>query len=303
MTQGGIVFVGSINLDVTMRIDRFPEPGETVAGFDLAESGGGKSANQAHVSAKLGGAATLIVGVGADTTGTQLLDDAAHAGVDVSGCVTIPDEPTGRAFIERDQSGENRIVIIAGANGALRPDHVKAERFYGKDVACFALEVPLDTVRHGLLEAKRHDVITVLNPSPFAPEVVELLPWTDILIVNVHESEQLAALLGSDMNGLVLQHGISAVVVTAGVNGSTIYEGTRSKVVPTFAVDAVDTTGCGDAFTGAVATALAEGRSLSDAVGLGAAVGAYAAERVGAQPSYPTAAELDAWLTTARRRS
>jgi ribokinase len=297
MSEGGIVFVGSINLDITMRVDRFPNPGETVAGLDLAESGGGKSANQAYASAKLGGAAALIAGVGADTAGIRLLEDAARAGVDTSRCVTITKEPTGRAFIERDPSGENRIVIVAGANAALRPDHVMADQFVGKDVACFALEVPVDTVRRGLLEAKRHGVTTVLNPSPYTADVIELLQWTDILIVNKHESEQLATLLDIDMNGLVLQNGVSAVIVTAGADGSNLYEGTGSLRVPAFDVNAVDTTGCGDAFTGAVATALAEGRNLRAAVELGAAVGAYAAERVGAQPSYPTAAELTTWLT------
>ena len=300
---GAASYVGSINLDLTMRVSAFPEPGETVAATELAESSGGKSANQACASARLGAAASLVAGVGNDAAGRQLLDDAARAGVDVSGCVTIADEPTGRAFIERDATGENRIVIVAGANGALRPHHVSPEQFVGNDVACFALEVPLDTVRSGLAAAKRHDAITVLNPSPFTAEVVELLAWTDILVLNVHEAQQLATLLDCDMNELVAQQRVSAVVVTAGGSGATIHEGSRTQMVPAFAVNVRDTTGCGDAFTGAVASELAAGSSLKQAVEQGTAVGAFAAERLGAQPSYPTRAELDDWLTTARRNS
>ena len=284
-----------------MRVDRFPQPGETVAGFELAESGGGKSANQAYASAKLGGNASLIAGVGVDAAGIGLLAEAARAGIDVSGCVSIANVPTGRAFIERDAAGENRIVIAAGANGALQPDHIHADQLDGRAVVCFALEVPIETVRRGLEAAQEVGAMTLLNPSPFTADMVDLLPWTDILIVNAHESEQLASLLDTDMTELVRAHALTAVIVTAGSAGSTIYDGEGGTAVPTFDIDALDTTGCGDAFTGAVATALAAGRDLHDAVELGTAVGAYSAERVGAQPSYPTRAELDLWLVRARR--
>ena len=280
-----IVVVGSLNADLVVRTERFPKPGETLHGSDLATLPGGKSANQAVAAGRLGGAVRMIGAVGDDGNGALLRDSVAAAGVDTTHVAVRPGTATGTAVITVDGHGENTIVISGGANATLTPDDLPADAFADAAVLGLCLEVAMDVVLAAARAAHDAGVTVLTNLSPFGDVPRELLDLTDVLLVNEHEAE----LLGD--------HGVARSIVTRGGAGSVVHDGGVPPVeVPAVPVDAVDTTGCGDAFMGAVALRLAAGDALVDAARFAAGVGAYAATGVGAQASYPTTDQLAAFL-------
>jgi ribokinase len=192
--KAGIVVVGSLNADLTIYCDRLPQPGETVHGNGFAVNPGGKSANQAVAASKLGGQVSLIGAVGEDPNGTMLLDSTASAGVDVSR-VRRSDAATGVAVISVDASGENSIIISAGANGTLSPRTSKPQTLADAAVVCLCLEVGIDTVIAAAQAGHDAGAAVLLNLSPYA-EVPELLAGlSDVLLVNAHEA---SLFLGSE---------------------------------------------------------------------------------------------------------
>ncbi|WIB60563.1 ribokinase [Curtobacterium sp. MCLR17_007] len=280
-----IVVVGSLNADLVVRTERFPKPGETLHGSDLATLPGGKSANQAVAAGRLGGAVRMIGAVGDDGNGALLRDSVAAAGVDTTHVAVRPGTATGTAVITVDGHGENTIVISGGANATLTPADLPADAFADAEVLGLCLEVAMDVVLAAARAAHDAGVTVLTNLSPFGDVPRELLDLTDVLLVNEHEAE----LLGD--------HGVARSIVTRGGAGSVVHDGDVPPVeVPAIPVDAVDTTGCGDAFMGAVALRLAAGDALVDAARFAAGVGAYAATGVGAQASYPTTDQLAAFL-------
>ena len=280
-----IVVVGSLNADLVVRTERFPKPGETLHGSDLAILPGGKSANQAVAAGRLGGTVRMIGAVGDDGNGALLRDSVAAAGVDTTHVAVRPGTATGTAVITVDAHGENTIVISGGANATLTPDDVPADAFTDAAVLGLCLEVAIDVVLAAARAAHDAGVTVLTNLSPFGDVPRELLDLTDVLLVNEHEAE----LLGD--------HGVARSIVTRGGDGSVVHDGDRAPVeVPALTVEAVDTTGCGDAFMGAVALRLAAGDELVDAARFAAGVGAYAATGAGAQASYPTTDQLTAFL-------
>jgi ribokinase len=282
---GRIAIVGSLNADLVVRTERFPKPGETLHGSDLAILPGGKSANQAVAAGRLGGDVVMVGAVGADGNGALLLDSVRGAGVDVSAVSVRDDAPTGTAVITVDGQGENTIVISAGANGRLTVDDVAAaDALDDAAVLGLCLEVSVDVVLAAARRVHAAGGTVLTNLSPFGPVPAELLRLTDVLLVNEHEAAQLG------------EHGVDRVIVTAGGAGCTVHDGSSpAEHVPAPTVEAVDTTGCGDAFMGAVALRLAAGDALVDAAQFAVRVGAFAATRHGAQASYPTATELAAF--------
>ena len=161
--------VGALNADLAIRVDRLPAPGETVSGRELQVLPGGKASNQAVAAARLGGTVRLIGAVGDDENGRMLREHAAAAGVDVS-CVTVlGDVPTGEAIIPVDDAGENAIILVPGANGAIGPEHIPVEAYADARVVCLSLEVPLATVQRAATHAVAASATVVLNPSPFRP--------------------------------------------------------------------------------------------------------------------------------------
>lgn len=294
---GRVLVVGSLNADLVVRTERLPGPGRTVTGSALRVLPGGKSANQAVAAALLGADVTLIGAVGADGHGDLLLAAAAGRGVDVSG-VRRAEEATGTAVITVDGAGENTIVVSPGANGTLAPQDVPDEAIARTAVVVMALEVPMVTVTAVARRATAAGATVLLNPSPWVPLPPELLVAVDILVLNEHE---MAALVPGVEPGrwpqaraALTAAGVGAGVVTLGAAGAVVL-GEEPVTVPAVPVRAVDTTGCGDAFTGALAAALARGESLEEAARAGALAGAFAATRSGAQTSYATAAELAAF--------
>ncbi|WP_244409346.1 ribokinase [Streptomyces albofaciens] len=294
-----VLVVGSANADLTVRVARRPGAGETVHGSDLVESAGGKGANQAAAAARLGGRVGLLARVGDDAYGELLLDAQRAAGTDVSQVIAAPGTRTGTAMIIVGPDGDNSIVVSPGANAALTPADVAAARevIAGSAAVSLQFEVPMETVRATAATAVETGTRVVLNPSPTPDRLdPELLAAADPLVVNEHEAQQLAGRAEGgpeDWARALRDQGARSVVVTLGGDGALVVDGGgRSERVPGVKVEPVDTTGAGDAFTGALAVRLARGDSLPDAARFAVRVGAAAVTKAGAQPSYPTLEEL-----------
>jgi ribokinase len=294
-----LLVVGSANADLVVGVERRPGPGETVLGSDLAVHPGGKGANQAVAAARLGARTALLARVGDDAHGRMLLDSLRAAGVDTAGVLT-GGAPTGVALITVGPSGDNSIVVSPGANARLTPEDVKdaAGLLRASRVVSAQLEVPLETVVEvvrGLAPKSRF----VLNPSPPRPLPDEVVAACDPLIVNEHEAK---VILGDTVTGetpedwarALLARGPRSVVVTLGGEGALVATRDATTRIAPVTVDAVDTTGAGDAFTAALAHGLGAGAGLEAAATYAARVGALAVTRRGAQDSYPTAEEVDA---------
>ncbi|MFJ9115501.1 ribokinase [Streptomyces sp. NPDC102394] len=294
-----LLVVGSANADLVIGVERRPAAGETVLGSDLAVHPGGKGANQAVAAARLGARTALLARVGDDAYGRLLLDSQRAAGVDTVG-VLAGGAPTGVALITVDPSGDNSIVVSPGANGRLTPADVRAEAglLQRSRVVSAQLEIPLETVVEAvrsLAEGSRF----VLNPSPPRPLPAEVLAACDPLIVNEHEAkvvlgEACASERPEDWARLLLAKGPRSVVITLGAQGALVASAEGVERVPSTKVDAVDTTGAGDAFTAALAWRLGTGTGLAEAAAYAARVGAAAVTREGAQESFPTAEEVEA---------
>lgn len=295
-----VLVIGSANADLTVRVNVRPGPGETVLGSDLAESAGGKGANQAAAAARLGSRTALLARVGDDAFGELLLEAQRAAGTDVRHVLVGKGARTGTAMIIVGPDGDNSIVVSPGANARLGPDDVTTARslLASSAVISLQLEIPLRTVRAAVAAARETGTRVVLNPSP-APRSLdpELLAAADPLVVNEHEARQLSGLpdgTPAQWARALRTAGARSVVVTLGSEGALALDATAADTtaVPGIAVTAVDTTGAGDAFTGALAARLADGEPLAEAVRFAVRVGAASVTRAGAQPSYPTVAEL-----------
>lgn len=295
-----IVVVGSINVDLSIGVERFPEPGETVLGHDLARGGGGKGANQAVAAARLGRRVAMIGRVGHDGDGAGLRTALTGEGIDMSSVGVVEDTPTGLALIEVDPSGENRIVVVPGANATVEVEDLDgaAAALADAEVILAQLEIPIPVVE--ALARRPRSGRLLLNPAPALP--VSLV-GVDVVIPNRSE---LAVLAGgaeaTTIDEVVDQLGAMAdpppaAVVTLGADGALVVEGpgTSAAVVdhiPANEVEVVDTTGAGDAFCGGLADALCLGADLVDAARWAARVAAVAVTRPGAWSALPYRAEL-----------
>ena len=292
--QGSVAVVGSLNLDLVIRVAELPGPGETVSGGDLFRNPGGKGANQAVAAARLGRRVAMVGCVGDDQAGHELLASLEAAGVDGSGVRVVEGVPSGTACITVSEDGENQIVVSPGANARLTPDDVAAAAAVrSAAVTLLQLEVPLETVAAAARAAGGR---VVLNPAPVRALPAELLGRIDVLVPNRIE---LARLAGGPVPRTVEQAaelagrlGGRAVVVTLGADGALVVEDGRAGHVPAVPVRPVDTTAAGDAFCGGLADALAGGAGLQEAARRAVRVAAAACLRPGAQASLPTPAEL-----------
>lgn len=297
---GQVVIVGSLNADLFVEVSSLPQPGETVRGSDLTVRPGGKGANQAAAAALLGAAVTMVGAVGDDDHGRLLTAALEHAGVHTDRVRRLPDAATGTALITVDAAGENTIVISAGANGRLTAQDARGNIPDDTTVVGLCLEIAPEPVAAAIARAREVGAMVVLNLSPFRAVDPEVLAGVDVLLVNELELEQLVGAfdeLSDALPGLA-ELGVQRAVVTLGGAGAAVLDtraGTTDRVAAP-AVEVVDTTGCGDAFTGGLISRLAAGADLTAAVEMAARVGAYAATGRGAQPSYPTARQLTDWL-------
>ncbi|MGW0734905.1 ribokinase [Streptomyces sp. NPDC002851] len=307
MHEYDLLVVGSANADLVVGVERRPAPGETVLGSDLVVHAGGKGANQAVAAARLGARTALLARVGDDAHGRLLLDSQRAAGVDTAG-VLVGGAPTGVALITVDPSGDNSIVVSPGANAHLSPEDVRAAKdlFAAARVVSVQLEIPLDTVTE-VVRTLPPSARFVLNPSPPAPLPAEVLAACDPLVVNEHEARAVLDDYGREPSGTdpedqaraLLTLGPRSVVVTLGSEGALVAYGGQGLDatcvrVPSPRVDAVDTTGAGDACTAALAWRLGRGEDLPTAAAFAVRVGAAAVTARGAQESFPTLAQVDA---------
>ena len=300
----GIVVLGGINMDLVTYSDRFPGDGETVVGHRFVTYAGGKGANQAVAAARMGARAAMAGRVGGDMFGPQLLDGLSAAGVDVSRVAVAPEETSGIAVIGIDGSAQNRIVQVLGANSTCGAEQSEAVAAALADTGTLLLqlEVPLDVSLAAARAARAAGKTVMLDPGPVRPFPEDLLQLADIVTPNETEAE---ALVGFPVDGpdaaaraarALLERGAGAAVIKLGEQGALFATPELSGFQTPFTVDAVDTVAAGDAFNGALAVSLAEGKPLADAVRAACAAGAIAVTTVGAQDSMPTRAAVEALL-------
>lgn len=284
-----LLVLGSANADLVVEVGRRPGGGETVLGGDTVVLPGGKGANTAVAAARVGASVALVGAVGNDGYGSLLRSSLESSGVG-SALVKTSERPTGIAYITVTPDGENSIVVSPGANADVSSSDVDALSFDGVRVLTCSLEVPLETVIHAIDVASRAGVRPVLNLSPVAELPAETLRQLNVLIVNEHEAAQLV----SDWRDL-LKLGPTSAIVTLGSRGVAVVAQAGIVEVPAVRVDeVVDTTGAGDAFAGALSARLAEGDNIVQAAKYAVRVAALSVTKAGAQPSYPTAAEVSA---------
>jgi ribokinase len=287
-----VIVVGSVNTDLVVVAERLPAPGETVTGGAFSRHGGGKGANQAVAAARLGAHVTMVGAVGTDPFGDEALELLGREGIDTA-AVARMDAPTGVALIIVDAAGENQIAVAPGANAELDPDAVaRAVGAAGADVVLLSQEVSEVAVLAG---ARAASGPIVLNPAPVRRLPDELVALGPILTPNAGEAR---ALSGEDdpdaaARALVSRTG-APVLVTRGDQGVLVLDGDAAKRLPAPAVTAVDTTGAGDAFNGALAVALAEGRPLRDAAAFAVAAAALSTRAAGAREGMPRRDEVRA---------
>lgn len=302
-----LVIVGSINMDLVAQVPRLPNPGETLAGSRFATLPGGKGANQAVAVSRLGGRAVMIGCVGDDLFGKRLRDGLRAEGVDTRLIRTAPGTSSGVAVIAVETAGQNSILILPGANHALRPAHVRAaEATIAKaDALLVQLEIPNETVAAALRLARRHGVPTILDTAPVPPGGLPAsLGTVDVLSPNQTEA---ALLTGQPCKNreeateaartLLSLHRPASVVLKLGAEGALAQSsGLPPVLLPAYRVRVVDTTAAGDAFTAALAVRLAEGAPLVEALPFANAAGALATTVFGAQNSMPTRAQVQRLL-------
>jgi ribokinase len=304
MSRPRICVVGSINADLVVRCARLPGRGETISARDVAELPGGKGANQAVAAARLGAEVTMIGRVGDDAFGQRLRTGLKENGLDVDRVATTPHCPSGLAIVAVEDSGENSIMVVPGANGRLTPADVidAGELIRRADIVLVQLEVPLETTVAAIKLARDCGTPVILDPAPApavgddrsamlsdllqvevaCPNEAEALALTNVRIETIADAEQAACCLRS----LGPKYGI----VTLGARGAVLCEpDARPRLIPAFKIDAIDTTAAGDAFAAALAVRMAQGAPMPEAVRFACAAGALAASQAGAQPAMPAA--------------
>ena len=301
-----VVVLGSINMDLIGTARRLPAPGETVLGDEFYTAPGGKGGNQAVAAALMGASVKMIGRVGRDMFGPGLLDDLRGYGVDVCGVAEDPDAASGIAVILLDASRQNHILAIYGANMRCDDEQVRAAEsaLGGADALMLQLEIPAATSLKAACIARRMGVLVVWDPAPavgFPPEAYEVV---DVLTPNQTEAEALTGVEVTDTASteaaarVLAGRGVGAVVVKLGEAGAYYLTDGDSGHVPSYEVDATDTVAAGDAFGAAMTCVLAQGGTMEEAVRYGAAAGALAVTRPGAQGAMPSRAEVEELLAS-----
>jgi ribokinase len=294
-----ILVIGSLNTDLVVRAPRFPSPGETIQGENLVTIPGGKGANQAVAAARLGAQVAMIGRVGADAFGSTLINNLKQNKVDADRVTKDGSSATGSAVIVVDSQGQNSIILSPGANAKVTPSDINPGSFSGSSLLLLQFEIPIETVIHSANLAKEKGLLVLLNPAPAHNLPDDLLRTADYILPNETE---LGILTGKPVYDLasvgtaglsLLARGAKNIIVTLGAQGALIVNRDGAKLIPSFKVNVVDTTAAGDAFIGGVAVGLSNGKSLEDAVQYACACGALAVTKFGAQPSMPTADDVN----------
>ncbi len=299
-----VLVVGSANVDFTVTVERLPREGETVSGGRLHVGHGGKGANQAVAARRLGAEVRFLACVGADSFGDEIAARLLAQGIATDGLARTSEAATGTALIIVDAEGRNQIAVAPGANRVLTPEMAEQREadFEWAEVLLLQLETALPTVAWALRTARRHRVVTILNPAPARPLPEEIYPLVDYLTPNAGEAALLSGQSVQDPDTAraaaerLLARGVGTVVVTLGSAGALAADGTAAVHYPAFPVKAVDTTGAGDAFNAGLAVGLAAGATLDQTMPLANAAAALACTKTGAQDALPDRAQVEAFL-------
>jgi ribokinase len=289
---------------MVITLPRLPQAGETLLGEGFVMAAGGKGANQAVAAARLGAEVLLVACLGQDVFGDAAVAGYEREGIATKYIVRTNKAPSGVALIFVDSHGQNMIAVAPGANGFLSPEDIDqaGEAILASQAVVLQLEIPLPTVARAIHIARSGQIPVILNPAPARPVPDDLLTDVSVLTPNEHEA---AILTGQDVRTLdgayaaarlLHQRGVGTVVLTLGERGALLTTHDGQELVPAFPVHAIDATAAGDAFTAALACALARGIGIREAVRFANAAGALATTRVGAQPSLPTLAEVESFL-------
>jgi len=299
--MGRIVVIGSSNTDMVVKTRTLPQPGETVLGGTFFMNPGGKGANQAVAAARLKGNVTIVTKLGNDLFGEQARLLLAKEGIETKYIIKDKKNPSGVALIIVDEHGENSIVVAPGSNGVLSAYDIDDE-VYGddtSDVFLLQLEIPLSTVEFVAEKVAEKGNRVILNPAPARQMSDELLSSLFIITPNESEAELLTGIRVTDAVSAenaafrLLKKGVRNVIITMGVSGAFLLNNEISKMIPVVPVKAIDTTAAGDVFTGALAVAISEGRSLEVAIDFANKAASISVTRMGAQASAPYRNEID----------
>ena len=299
-----ITVVGSCNMDLVVRSARIPVVGETIMGNDFMTNPGGKGANQAVAAAKLGADVHFVGRLGNDAFGKEGLSNMQSVGINTDHITITEGVSSGVALITVDDDGNNAIVVAPGANDVVTPDDVKKAEDVIKSSGALVvqLEVPMETIKAAVKMAHDANVMVVFDPAPAQPLDADLIAMIDILKPNEIEAQMLSGVEVKDEASAkaaaqeLLNKGAKAVILTLGEKGCLIAADGKMELIPAKQVKAVDSTAAGDAFTGALAAGLTEGKSLTDAVNLAIHVGALSVTKRGAQASMPTRQEVQDFM-------
>ena len=303
-----VLVIGSSNTDLIIKLARLPQPGETILGGEFGHAAGGKGANQAVAAARAGGAVTFLACVGRDANGAAALAGFAADGINVKHVTRHPTRPSGVALILVDRKGENCIAVAAGANDQLSPAAVRQAKqaFRRTQIVLLQLETPLPTIMAAAQLAAAAGARLVLNPAPARSLPARLLKRIYLLTPHAGEAERLTGVAVADAvtaaraADRLRARGVQNVIITMGARGAFVAGNGGRQWIPGFKVKAVDATGAGDVFNGALVVALAEGQPLLEAARLASAAAAISVTRFGAQPSAPTRAEIQSLLATGK---
>jgi ribokinase len=305
-----IAVVGSANTDLTTFSDTFPRPGETIFGKSFDLGFGGKGANQAVAARYCGADVVMVAKVGNDLFGEATVKNFASFGIDTTHVRIVDGVSSGVAPIFVEPNGQNRIIVVKGANDTLKPADVDAaaEALRGVDTIILQFEIPLETVYYTVHFAREHKIRCIVNPAPALPVTISELTEADYFIPNETEAEVIA---GHPVHSIeeakkcaaaLLQKGFSKIILTLGARGSLLASKEGTELIAPFPVTAKDTTGAGDAFIGSFSVFLAEGLPETEALTRANLYAALSTTRVGTQKSFPKRAEFETEWTRRGRK-
>jgi ribokinase len=295
-----IIVVGSANTDMVVKIDKHPLPGETRLGGDFFMNAGGKGANQAVAAARLGGNVAFVAKVGNDIFGKQTLDGLTNEQIDTSHVFIDETAPSGTALIIVNAEGENSIVVASGANAKLSVEDVSSiADLTDTAFILMQLETPIETISAVIATAKRNNIHVILNPAPAQHLSNIILEGLFLIVPNESEASILTGISVTDLEtaskaaDMLLQKGVSHVIITLGRQGAYFKSSSKELLVPAPIVTAIDTTAAGDTFCGAITVALSEGKDWEDAIRFAIAAASLSVTRMGAQASVPFRNEIN----------
>lgn len=294
-----ICVIGSINMDLVVKVDEMPKKGQTLIGSNFKEVPGGKGANQAVAASRLGANVCMVGKVGSDGFGQNLLNQLKNNNVDTK-YIQIEEGASGVALITVDKNAENAIVVSPGANFKLAQKDIDncIDAINESNVVVIQLETPIDTIKYALEKSKELGKFTILNPAPAVKLGDDIIKNVDLLTPNETELEILSGVSINNEDDILkaaqvmLEKGVKKLIVTLGSKGSLYIDKENKIFKKSYKVDAIDTTAAGDSYTGAIAVSLSQGKNVEDAIDFASKVGALCVTKEGAQTSLPTIEEV-----------